>query len=194
MESNLELVKQKFAQIRANGSKRVHIDIGDGLFSELLTIAPADLQEVERYDLEMDMHLLVDDPTEYIEECVALKPSRLLGQVERMGSQLRYLNTVKEYGFSGGLALKIETPIESIEKEAFKIADAIILLAVPAGTSGSKFDDRVISKITELRKFFLGSIIVDGGINQTTMTKATMVGANECCANSSYWKGLFLNG
>jgi pentose-5-phosphate-3-epimerase len=57
------------------------------MFSELLTIAPADLQEFDLSTIKMDMHLMVDDPTEWIEEVVALKPARLIAQIERMGSQ-----------------------------------------------------------------------------------------------------------
>lgn len=194
MESTIGVVKQKLGVLYERKKETVHIDIGDGLFSDLLSISPADLQEVDLTGMKWDLHLLVDDPTEYIEECVALAPTRLIAQVERMGSQIRYLETVESYGASGGLALKIETPIEELDKEALEKAEAIILLAVPAGTSGSKFDMRVISKIKALRLIYKGTIIIDGGINPETYKLVIESGANEAGANSSYWKGLFENG
>lgn len=194
MESEIETVAQKLKLLREQNVAKVHIDIGDGLFSDLLSIAPADLQAVELGSFVVDLHLLVDDPTEYVEECVALSPSRLIAQIERMGSQVRYLEIVKDYGFVGGLALRIETPIEEIEEEALTTAQAIILLAIPPGTTGSPFDLRVLPKIKELRSKYTGKIIIDGGINPETYKMILEAGADEAGANSSYWKGLFNNG
>lgn len=196
MESDLEIVQTKIAQLKSNGEKRVHVDIGDGLFSDMLSIAPADLQALDLTNLSIDLHLLVDDPTEYIEECVALGPERLISQIERMGSQVRYLEAVREYGTGtlGGLALKIETPIEAIEPEALELASAIILLEIPPGTSGSQFDMRVLPKIKELRNVYKGQIIVDGGINPETYKLVMKAGADEAGTNSSYWKGEFNHG
>lgn len=190
MESDLEVVREKLAKLSEAGERRVHIDIGDGLFSELLSIAPADLQETPWQEFEIDFHLLVDDPTEYIEECVALEPKRVIAQIERMGSQIRYLETVEGYGVGSGLALKIETPIEAIEKEALELAKAIILLEIPPGLSGEPFDMRVLPKIQKLRERYAGKIIVDGGINKETYKLAVEAGADEAGANSWYWTRL----
>lgn len=189
MESDLSVVSAKMLALKERKEDKVHIDIGDGLFSDLLTISPADLQEVDTAKMKMDIHLLVDDPLEWIEECVALNPKRVIGQIERMGSQALFLESVSGYGFEGGLALKIETPIEEIEEEVLATCKTILLLAVPAGTSGSSFDERVIPKITELRKIYSGGILIDGGINKATYKHVIEAGATEVGANSAYWKG-----
>lgn len=191
MESDIAQIKDKVSKLQSRGVERVHIDIGDGLFSDLLSIAPADLQEINLDSLKVDLHLLVDDPTEYIEECVALNPARLVAQIERMGSQTRYLETVAGYGGFGGLALLIDTPIEAIEEAALQLAKSIILLEIPPGTSGSPFDVRVLEKIKNLRVVYPGTIIVDGGINPETYKQAMAAGADEASANSSYWRGDF---
>ncbi len=139
----------------------------------------------------MDMHLLVDDPTEWIEECAALKPARLIGQIERMGSQVHFLEAVGGYGVNGGLALKIETPIEEIEPEALKMSAVVLLLAIPPGTTGAAFDERVITKIKELRMVYQGKILIDGGINKETFKRVLEAGADEAGANSAWWRGDF---
>ena len=72
MEDTMSEVKNKLSVLRDRNESRVHMDIGDGLFSDLLTISPADLQELELSDIKMDMHLMVDDPTEWVEECEVL--------------------------------------------------------------------------------------------------------------------------
>lgn len=189
MESDLEEVNRKLGILREKKADRVHIDIGDGLFSDLLTIAPADLQQFDLSGMKMDIHLLVDDPTEWIEESVALNPARLIAQIERMGSQKLFLEQVESYGVEGGLALKIETPIEEIEAEVLTSCKTILLLAIPAGTTGSAFDERVINKIRSLRKVYGGNILIDGAMNKETYQRVREAGATEAGANSAYWRG-----
>jgi ribulose-phosphate 3-epimerase len=189
MESDLAEVRRKLEILRERKAGRVHLDIGDGLFSDLLTIAPADLQEFDLSEMRMDIHLLVDDPTEWVEECVVLKPARLIAQIERMGPQKLFLESVANYGVEGGLALKIETPIEEIEEEVLSTCKTILLLAIPAGTTGSPFDLRVIDKIIQLRKKYTGSILIDGAMNKETYERVIEAGASEAGANSAYWSG-----
>lgn len=191
MESDFEVVRAKMAQLRERGEQRVHFDIGDGLFSELITVAPADLQAIELTGMEIDFHLLVDDPLEWIEECVALKPKRVIGQIEHMGSQNVFVEAVESYGAEAGLALLLPTPIEAIEKELLAKVKTILLLEIPPGTTGSQFDMRVIEKIKSLREQYSGQIVVDGGINPETYQLAMKAGASEAGANSAYWRGDF---
>lgn len=189
MESDLVLVSAKMVALKEQKVDRVHLDIGDGLFSDLLTISPADLQEIDTSNMKMDIHLLVDDPLEWVEECVALNPRRVIGQIERMGSQSVFFDSVGGYGYEAGLALKIDTPIQEIEEELLGKCKTILLLAVNAGTSGSKFDMRVIKKVKELREIYRGSIMLDGGIDVDTYKMIIDAGATEAGANSSYWDG-----
>jgi len=189
MESDIKEVERKLKILRERKIDRMHIDIGDGLFSDLLTIAPADLQQLDLLKMKMDLHLLVDDPTEWVEESVALKPARIIGQIERMGSQKLFLESVERYATGSGLALEINTPIEEIDDDAIKTVKTILLLAVPTGTSGSDFDEKVLSKIRELRKIYQGSILIDGAISKETYKRVMEAGASEAGANSAWWKG-----
>lgn len=191
MESDERVVGEKLLQLNRQRIGKVHIDIVDGLFADLITIAPADLQQFDLSTYEVDLHLLVDDPVEWIEECVALKPKRLIAQIEKMGSQQAYLETVNSYEVKGGLALRIETPIEEIESDILDQCSAILLLSIEPGTSGNPFDERVIPKIIELRKIYKGGILIDGGINPKTYKMIIEAGASEAGANSAWWRGEF---
>lgn len=193
MESELEVVREKLALLNSQQQTRVHFDIGDGLFSDLLTIAPADLQQLDLSQMQIDFHLLVDDPVEWIEECVALTPARVIGQIEHMGKQSVFVEVVEGYKVEAGLALKIETPIVEIEEDVLQKIKTILLLEIPPGTTGSPFDMRVLDKIKDLRKIFQGNIIVDGGINPQTYKIAMEAGASEAGANSGWWRGEWQN-
>lgn len=189
MEETIDEVEKKLVQLKNNMINQVHFDLADGLFCDLLSIVPADLQLLELWEMKVDIHLLVDDPTEWIEECVMIKPTRLIAQIERMGSQIGFLERVEELGVEGGVALKRETPIESIEKEVLERCRTVLLLAIPPGTSGQKFDQRTIEKIKELRKIYEGSILIDGGVTPEVYKQVLLEGATEAGSNSSYWRG-----
>jgi ribulose-phosphate 3-epimerase len=190
MESDMDEVVRKFLQLQE--IPRVHFDIGDGLFSNLLSVSPADLQQLDLSGKKTDIHLLVDDPTEWIEESVALQPIRLIAQIEHMGSQTAFLQAVAAYGgVVGGLGLKIETPLEELEEQALAQCGVVLLLAIPPGTTGSPFDERVIPKIKELRNIYSGAILIDGGMTPTTYAQVMAAGATEAGANSAWWRGDF---
>lgn len=189
MESDLKVVAAKMLSLKEKKIDRVHIDIGDGLFSDLLTIAPSDLQEMDTSNMKMDIHLLVDDPSEWIEECVALNPKRVIAQIERMGSQEVFVDTVLGYKCSAGIALKIDTDIEEIDPLAMKKVSTILLLAIPPGTTGSPLDTKIFQKIKDLRKIYDGSIMIDGAMDRETYAKVLEVGATEAGSNSAWWRG-----
>jgi ribulose-phosphate 3-epimerase len=189
MESDLKVVAAKMLSLKEKKIDRVHIDIGDGLFSDLLTIAPSDLQEIDIANMRMDIHLLVDDPSEWIEECVALNPKRVIGQIERMGSQEVFVDTVLGYKCRAGIALKIDTDIEEIDPLAMKKVSTILLLAIPPGTTGSPLDMKIFQKIKDLRKIYDGSILIDGAMDTDTYAKVLDAGATEAGSNSAWWRG-----
>ena len=104
---------------------------------------------------------------------------------------MQFLDTIESYKCAGGLALEIHTPVEEIENEALDKAKVIILLAIPTGTTGSPFDERVIQKIKDLRKIYSGSILIDGAMKPDTYKIIIEAGANEAGANSGWWEGKF---
>lgn len=188
LTSNVDEVAEKISLIKGK-SDRLHIDIIDGVFVDNLTIAPADLQAIDLTSVKFDLHLMVDDPAAWTEECVALSPKRIISQIERMGNQNSYVDWLKGYGEVGvGLALDLYTPISGIDVEVLPKIDVILLMSVKAGESGRKFDARVIDKIIELRKIYQGEVMIDGGINPETARLVVEAGATEVATNSYLWQ------
>ena len=139
LESDAVEIQRK-ADLAKSFARTFHIDIIDGLYADNLTIAPADLQGLRLSPLAVDLHLLVDDPVEWLPECVALKPARIIAQVERMGNIDHYLAAIREYGKIGvGLGVGIHTSLSEIEDEVLAQTDVIILMAIEAGFSGNLF-------------------------------------------------------
>lgn len=192
LESDIDVVRGQIDRARRIGATRFHIDIIDGLFADNITVAPADLQALDLSEINVDFHLLVDDPAEWLEECVALKPARIFAQIERMGSIEYFVQALRSYGtVQVGLGIGLHTPIESLTDAILGQTDAVLLMAIEPGFGGSPFHPEVLPKIHELRSRWDGWIVIDGGITPSRYTQVHLAGASEAGANSALWKGDF---
>jgi len=187
-EQEREKAVAKIARAR-DVATRVQIDIEDGMFVDRFTIFPSDLVDVEWGGLSPEYHLMVDDPTEWIEECVSSKAVKIIGQVERMGNQELFVSDVSTHGVMAGLGLELLTPLSALSKKVLDKVDTILLLSIPTGPSGSEIDERIYAKIRELRNIYAGTIFVDGGVNPETYRRVREAGADEAGSSSYLWQG-----
>lgn len=195
LEVTREEVEAKVMSAKQQGARRFHIDIIDGLFADNITVAPADLEGIDFGPMELDIHLLVDDPVEWLPECVALSPRRIYAQVERMGSIHYYLKAMREYkGIMAGLGVGLGTSLETQEKEGLLLAECLLLMAIEPGFAGQPFEPEVLPRIEALREDYGREIFVDGGINPTTYRQVLAAGADSAGANTAYWRGDFGRG
>ena len=87
-----------------------------------------------------------------------------------------------------GVALNLGTPIEVLDDFIDKI-DLVLLMSVPPGQSGQKFDERVVPKIIALRQKYPDvKIEVDGGVNPQNIAKLIEAGANLLVMGSAIWE------
>lgn len=83
MEKRIEIVKP-FA-------KTIHIDVIDGKFADNTTFA--DPEPFKKYTSELffEVHLMVENPSQYVEKWAAAGFRRFLGQVEKMPDQIAFV-------------------------------------------------------------------------------------------------------
>ncbi|MBQ6436477.1 hypothetical protein IJJ27_02865 [bacterium] len=201
LESEIEKVAQKLDLVRLDGSAdTVQIDIIDGQLSPQLTVTPYDLKNLDWTGIKADFHLMTEDPLDYVWELAAqgeqLPVRAVFGQVERMSDQKAFLQAVKDQGWLAGLALDLETPLESIDDASWKILDQLLLLAVPMGRQGQKFDERIWEKLHELEHLSAQygvdvPVVVDGGVNPTVIPKLREHGVEAVAVGSYLWRGSF---
>lgn len=188
IEGDVARAKKKIERLRGLGAG-VHLDVVDGLFADNITVDPSDFTALDFAGIRLDIHLMVDDPAEWVESCVLLGCDRLFAQIERMGSQVNFVTLVKGFDIKVGLAIDIKTPVESLEEIALSGTDAVLLMSYPAGEGGGVFDEKVLDKIMRVRKVYGGSLVVDGGINLLTVSKVEAKGASEVAVGSYLWQG-----
>ncbi len=149
---------------------RVQIDIIDGEYVENTTIKPSDIQKP--IDSKLDLHLMVNDVSSYINQCIALNPYTIIFQFDALKLQrdiLAAIDAIKSAGFRAGLAINPEVEISMVEKYLPKI-DHILIMGYPAGFTGQKFQRSVIDKVAEARAIQADiEVGIDGGVNHQTL-------------------------
>lgn len=172
---------------------RIQIDINDGTFENIKTIAPEALMAVET-KLMFDYHLMVNDPTFWIERTLRGQAERVIGQVEKMGDKYVFIEKVTRVGMKVGFALDFETPIESIDETLFTSLDVILLMSYPAGAGGKQLDEAVFGKIESLgeikkKNSYPFKICLDGGITLQNIKRIKLSGVDEVAVTKSVIDG-----
>lgn len=172
---------------------RVQIDIVDGVFANNKTIDPSALEDVET-SLNLDFHLMVKEPVNWVEKCLRAGADRIIGQVEMMASQVEFLKKVQEVGVLAGLALDLETPISALDTTIVADMDVILIMSVQAGFGGQEFKRKALGKILELKKLKTSrqarfNICVDGGETLEVVDESHFLGADEIVVGRKLFAG-----
>ncbi len=169
-------------------SGRVQVDIIDGKFVNNQTISLESLKN-EPTDLRIDLHLMVKEPEEWVNRALEALPDRIIGQIEMMYEPMKFITEASEGGLEVGIALDLETPVESVSEEIYQMVDIVLILAAKAGFSGQGFDHKALEKIKKVRKI-VGDLVdvgVDCGLNEETIPLCRKAGANIFYVTSSFW-------
>jgi ribulose-phosphate 3-epimerase len=173
--------------------QRVQIDIIDGIFADNKTIVPQDLKGLDVF-LGLDFHLMVDNPINWVEKCVGVGADRIIGQIEKMPSQKDFVEKVQDKNLRLGLALDLATPVEEISAELYSELDVVLLMAVPAGFGGQKFNLDVLKKVEKLSQIRREiktpfRICVDGGEAEDVIDDSVREGADEIVIGRRLFNG-----
>lgn len=186
LEKNWDEIEKKF-EIYKEFAESVHIDFIDGKFTNNTTFLEFDPFQKYSEHFDLEAHLMVDEPINYLDGLSKAGFKTFLGQVEKMGDQVEFIAKGEELG-AVGLALDIETELNEI-KVPLEDLDRILLMGIKAGASGRPFDERVLPKIKNLRDKSLLPIQVDGGVSDKTLPDLRNAGAGIFCVNSFLFKG-----
>lgn len=162
---------------------RIQIDVIDNKFANNSTVDPAVLKNIVT-SLSLDFHLMVKDPLEWIEHCVANEKNRIIGQIEFMQNQSEFIDKVKLFGCLPGLGIDLETPIQKLGQAVLATIDILLLMSVKAGWDHQEFDLNVFDKIKEAveirKKLNLKfKISIDGGVTKELINQMTSFGVDE---------------
>ena len=171
-------------------SPEIHIDVVDGKFVPFTSWPyepkgePSEVHTTtDSFTLEVD--LMVSNPLEAADAWIKAGADMLVFHTETIDLQAfkRFVGSVK---ISVGISALNDTPLSVLESYAV-FADYIQLMGIAEiGTQGQAFDERVLERITTLKKLFPRlSITIDGSVNEKTIAKLRAAGADRFICGSS---------
>lgn len=175
------------------GADWIHCDVMDGHFVPNLTFGPIVVEAVKRSThLPVDVHLMIKNPDNLIEEFVKAGANYLTVHYEEVIHLNRTVNKIKELGCKPGVSINPSTPVHAL-KDIAEYVDLVLLMSVNPGFGGQSFISNVLNKIkelAELRKNLSANFLieVDGGIDTKTILPALKAGVDVFVAGSSIFK------
>ncbi len=146
----------------------IHVDLMDGIYvdNNNFTIDEV-LQDLKNTSKELDVHLMVENPENYVKELATLNVWMITFHLNGSKNPLEMINLVKSYGIKVGIAIN---PFEDVHilDEFLPLIDYVLVMSVVPGKGGQKFMMEVLSKITYLKNYKV-LIGIDGGINSETI-------------------------
>lgn len=166
-----ESLGEQSSKLKLTGANFLHCDIMDGVFVSQKTYMPASVaQLLKMSSLPLDVHLMIETPTEYLPLCAGAYSVSVHCEVFNLAEDgVGALKTIKTLGAKAGIAIDLYTPLEEVLAYV-NVADYVLVMSVKAGKGGQVFDERALQKVRELVAYRTANglsfkIEIDGGIN-----------------------------
>ena len=175
----LDIVKE----LDKTNSYAIHLDIMDGKFVDNKTWTTSEIIKLTKYsNLPLDVHLMVNNPSKYIEDYAMLNTNNITFHYEAVKDVNKVINEIKDYGLKVGIAVNPDTDVKNIYDYLSNI-DIVLIMSVYPGKSGQVFINETLDKIKELKDYIVNNnfktlISVDGGINDETGKLCKEAGAD----------------
>lgn len=168
----------------------LHIDVMDGHFVPNITMGPVILDSInKKTDMILDVHLMIDNPGDYIEDFANKGADILTVHYEASPHIHRLIQMIKSFDIKAGVSINPGTPVNVLE-EIINEVDLVLIMSVNPGFGGQKFIESSIEKIAYLdnirKRLDLDfKIEVDGGIKDHNVLDVANVGVDLVVAGSA---------
>lgn len=190
LSADLWKLGEEVQTVREAGADWIHVDIMDGHFVPNLSFGPSVVKSLKgRAQLPLDVHLMVQRPSRFIESFARAGADLLTVHIEAADDINEVLLAIKKLGVRTGLSVKPDTDPARIAPFLPQL-DLVLVMTVQPGFGGQGFLPNSPAQIKTVRNLIKQSgrsvyLEVDGGINAQTAREAAQAGANVFVAGNA---------
>ena len=173
---------EKKIEIGKTFATAFHVDIIDNKFAPNLSFLGPDPFKKYSHNIFFELHMMVENPIQYLLPFADAGFKRFLGHVEKMPDQEEFVAKAQMLG-EVGLAIDGPTALSAI-KVQYEDLDTILLMSIKAGFSGQSFVKEYIQKASIIHEKTNIPIEVDGGVNDKTIHQAKECGITRFVSTS----------
>lgn len=181
---------EQIALIEKGGAQIIHIDVMDGHFVPNISFGAVVMKSLlGKTKLPFDVHLMIENPDQYLEDFVSDNTEFISVHVEACKHLHRTVQHIKSLGIKAGVCLNPATPI-SVLDAIIEDIDMVLLMSVNPGFGGQKYIPSSLEKIKALKALKDSrnpklEIEIDGGITFENIKTVTDAGVQLLVAGSS---------
>lgn len=183
LSAKFSKLAEEIKEVETAGADIIHCDIMDGNFVPNISFGQSVIKQVnEMTNLPLDVHLMINEPTKYIDDFAKAGADFISVHYENNYHLNRVVNQIKDKGIKAGVVLNPATPVSVLEN-ILLYADYILLMSVNPGFGGQKFIPNVTSKVLQLKKIIVErsyncKIEIDGGVGLENIKELSEAGVD----------------
>lgn len=170
------------------GADLLHVDVMDGHFAPNLTMGVDMIRGVRKHlpSVNLDVHLMVEDPGHYVEAYAKAGASNFAFHVEVCGTYRdggidghALIEKIQSLGMTAGIVINPPTDVEVLGPYLDAV-DLVLIMSVNPGFSGQSFMPEVLDKARWVKHRVDPNtrIEMDGGLNPDTAPLAVAAGVD----------------
>tara|TARA_Y100000590_G_scaffold456021_1_gene605728 strand:- start:92 stop:751 length:660 start_codon:yes stop_codon:yes gene_type:complete len=175
---------------------RFHVDVADGYFAPVETwpiinrngfqdIVNGDRRLPNYEDVDYEIHLMVQDPEDHIDEWIAAGATAIIAHSSMLEAPHLVNKKLKSSGVEFGIAVT-PTEYQMVDDSLFELADFVLVMGSDnIGHHGVSLSDESVEIIKTIAKNYQKPIGIDIGVNRNTIDRLHNAGATRFVSGSA---------
>jgi len=177
-------------KIEEGGADIIHVDVMDGHFVPNISFGAPVMKGLNgKTGLNYDVHLMIENPDQYIEDFVTPQTEYITVHQEACVHLHRTIQNIKSKGIKAGVSINPATPVSTLEC-ILEDVDLVLVMSVNPGFGGQKFIPGALEKVRQLAEIKKAKgldfiIEIDGGITLNNIQEVLEAGVEMAVAGSA---------